>query len=595
VYLRPGRRNAGSESAVQPSLLGDGFSVTAAPVALKVADKQSGRVFTPRPLVDSLCRWAVRSPGDRVLDLGVGEGAFALASFERLRELGADEAAAVSQVFGAERDPTVFERAQERMLERLGRILPHVVCADFYDTPLPNVDAVVGNPPYIRRHLQGDPARSRIAAQANGATGLTDAYCYFLLRACKALQPGGRLAVIVSASWLDMHYGQDLKRLLLAQFRLRALLGFDGQVFKDALVKPVIILAERKAHDGPVTFARLRQATPLDLLGDTLVQLAAGQSLPHAAVTRVPRAALAPSRPWSSYLKAPDAYADLMAALQLKPLREVSASRIGLQTFAKSFYVLTRVAAERYGVEPAYLAPLAFSPKDVRTPVITQGTQLRHVVFSCDQPEEALRGTGAARYIANGMRQLVRVRGKDEVVRGFHLAPRLARARRRPWYNVRTAIARRGAYDILLPRRVFERYLVVHNQAGVVANEDFIELRPLGGESIVAPLLAFLNSSFGEFIVRSHAFQYGGGVFNLNPGPVRDLPVIDPAQLSTRQRNQLVDVWTHFVEEFGADSARANLDTAVGEVLALSGGTRRRVSDALALLVGMAPAATHTH
>jgi adenine-specific DNA-methyltransferase len=564
-------------------------------VALPIGEKRAGRVLTPEALAEALCRWAIRSSGDRVLDLGVGEGVFAVAAVERLRMLGADDAAAAAAIHGAEWDPVVFNRAQETARLRLGRELPNVVCADFYDTELPPVHAVVGNPPYIRRHYQRDLAKSRTVSGSYAASRLTDTYCYFLLRACSALRQGGRLAVVVSASWLDMKYGEDLKRLLVDQFRLHLLLAFDGRVFSKALVKPVVILAEKMPEHGRVTFTRLSHTVSLESLQPVLEGLAAGRLSPSAAGTRVDQSELSPVLPWTPLFKTPAVYADLGTHAPFTALKDVAESRIGLQTFAKRFYILTRNEAERWGIEPEYLLPLVFSPRDSKAPVIRESEQVRHVVFACNRPEAELRHTVAGRYISHGMRASVQVRGKDEIVQGFHRAPRVVRARRQPWYNLRTAIERRGSYPILLPRRVFESYLVVHNLAGVIANEDFIELRPLNGEDGVAPLLAFMNSSIGEFLVRSHGFQYGGGVFNLNPGPVREIPVLDFAEISADDRATLTHAWETFVADYGRRGARHTLSHEVANVLGLSPGLLDRVEEALAQLVQLARAAHRTH
>src|SRR5205085_1180352 len=152
----------------------------------------------------------------------------------------------------------------------------------------------------------------------------------------------------------------------------------------------------------------------------------------------------------------------------LTPLRDVARSRIGLQTFAKPFYILTRIQADGWGIEEQYRMPLVFSPRDVRAPVIEDARTIEHVVFACDRPEHAIIGSAALRYIRQGMQAVVEVRGKDELVRGFHQAPRVVRAGRRPWYNLRTAIQKRGSYALLLPRRIFENYIVIHNRARVV-------------------------------------------------------------------------------------------------------------------------------
>src|SRR5205823_5533221 len=117
-------------------------------------------------------------------------------------------------------------------------------------------------------------------------------------RACRALRPGGRLAVVVSASWLDMKYGQELKRALLERFRIHLLLGFEGRVFQDALVKPVVLLAEKDAPSGETTFARLADAASLATLPAALSRFTGGDRLPAAAVAQVRPSDLHPDRPW---------------------------------------------------------------------------------------------------------------------------------------------------------------------------------------------------------------------------------------------------------------------------------------------------------
>lgn len=553
-------------------------------VAVDLTHKRDGRVLTPPPVADALCRWAIRAPTDVVLDLGVGEGAFLLAAARRLEAVGADVAQVTNAIHGAELDPGAYRHAQAQAQAYLGQPLPHVVCGDFYHTPVPAAHAVVGNPPYIRRHYQPDPRAHRTAAGALAANGMTDAYCYFLLRACASLRPGGRLAAIVSGSWLDMRYGEALKRLLLKDFSIRLVLGFEGRVFPGALVKPVVLLAERVVDAEPVPFVHLGQGCDLDLLPSALEELAHGRVVPGAAVTSVPRAELRPEAAWSIFLKAPGTYSDLLASAEWIPLRELAESRIGLQTFAKAFYLLTREEAARRGIEPEFLLPLALSPRSVRGPALTHAQALPHVVFACDRPLHQLHGTGAARHITLGTRSLVRVRGTDMMVRGYHRAPRLLRSGRDPWYDIRTEISRRGTWPILVPRRAFATYRVIHNLAGAVANEDFLELRP-HDPALVEPLLAVLNGSVGEFVVRSHAFQYGGGVFNLNPGTLRQLPVPDLALLASPGREALREAWQAFVARRGTPAGRVALDEAVSSALGLPRHLQVEVSEALLRLV----------
>jgi hypothetical protein len=559
-------------------------------VALAASEKRDGRVFTPRTVADALCRWAIRGPTDVVLDLGVGEGAFLLAAVRRLQALGADANQVSNAIHGAELNTSAYERAQAQVREYLGLKLPHVLRGDFYTTPLPAADAAVGNPPYIRRHYQPDPDAHRASAGAVSADRMMDAYCYFLLRACASLVPGGRLAAIVSGSWLDMRYGAALKRLLSGDdFSIRLVLSFEGRVFPSALVKPVVLLAERTMDSTPVRFVRLGQGVDLARLSQVVDELIEGCAVPGVTGTDVPRRELKTESAWSMFLKAPSAYSALLACGTWVPLRTLAESRIGLQTFAKPFYLLTRDEAVRACIEPEYLLPLAFSPRRVHGPVLAHAHATPHVVFACDRPLHEIRESGAARHIARGMDAVVRVRGTDSAVQGYHRAPRLRRAGRDPWYNIRSEIARRGTWPILVPRRAFATFMVVHNLVGTVANEDFLEIRPRE-PALLEPLLAVLNTSFGEFVIRSHAFQYGGGVFNLNPGALRNLPVPDIAHLPPPRRGELTEAWRAFAAGDGSASARLALDDRVAGVLSLPRQVRADVSQALAAFVRSARA-----
>lgn len=557
------------------------------------ARKQAGRVFTPEPVARALAEWAIRSPDDLVLDLGVGEGVFVVAAARRLMALGAAPDQAAGQIVGAELDPHVYAQARRSLERALGSMPPQVTNQDFYALSIPPVDAVVGNPPYIRRHYLADPDRVRQAAGASDSGRLADAYLYFLLRACRALKPGGRLAVIVSASWLDMNYGRALKQSLSQAFKIHLLLGFDGRVFSDALIKPVVVLAEKGGTPHLTVFARWRHSSPLEPLASALPAITSGGSSSLAVATPVPQGSLSPAAPWSTFLKDPGLSQVLRQNDKLTTLHSVARSRIGLQTFAKGFYIMRRERAQELGIEERFLLPLAFSPREIREPVIRHSLDMRYVVFACDSPPSHLQGTGAGRYIQRAEETPVAVRGKGYVVAGYHLAPRLLRAGRIPWYNIKSEIERRATFPILLPRRSFASYLVVHNLARVVPNEDFIEVEPFDQRDTL-PLLAFLNSSIGEFFVRLHSFQYGGGVYNLNPGQVRDLPVLDCRTLTADGRSLLESAWDDFVRS-GGYQVRAGLDRAVAHSLALNGDDLDRTRAALATLTSWATNAGRPH
>jgi hypothetical protein len=138
--------------------------------------------------------------------------------------------------------------------------------------------------------------------------------------------------------------------------------------------------------------------------------------------------------------------------------------------------------------------------------------------------------------------------------------PRVGKTRRTPWYNVLADLDRRCTAPILLPRRIYQRYQVVWNQIGWVAGENFIEITPKAAIPLL-PLLAVLNASTTELAVRANAHVYGGGVYNLSPGRIGDVPVVDVRQLSLAALQRLEAAYRQFVLGKGKD--RHVLDAAI--------------------------------
>jgi hypothetical protein len=156
------------------------------------------------------------------------------------------------------------------------------------DVYLPELDAVVGNPPYVRQELV--PKRDRARRQAPMTTkeeladfvaqlwpGLalsrrSDLHCYFWPCATWRLKEGGWFGFLVSSGWLDVEYGFRLQEWVLQNFRIHAIIESNAEPwFEDARVKTCAVILQRCADSAqrqsqPVKFVRLDK--PLaELLG----------------------------------------------------------------------------------------------------------------------------------------------------------------------------------------------------------------------------------------------------------------------------------------------------------------------------------------
>jgi methylase of polypeptide subunit release factors len=541
---------------------------------MKNSLKAQGFVRTPPPIAALLARWALRTGADQILDAGFGEGVFLFESAKRLLALGAPVRELNAQLHGVDSHPDAV-----RMLQRtfhahgLPSELPGVFVGDLFDSHFPLVDVLIGNPPYVRRWWQKDVDALQVLAEQVPEVGqfsrLTDLSCYFIMYAARFLKPHGRLALIVSDSWLDMHYGTAFKDYLLRTFHVRAMIGFQSQVFPDVLVRPVVILAERRPKPrlpgrARVAFISINGHLPQTIPTDPCRLLDGNRTPVSGTVMRMNE--LQPRTKWTPLLYAPRAYRELLAHPLMTPLSSLAHIRIGLQSFAKMFYIVVQETQQRWELEQRWLRPFILSPKGLDEPLLLPQTAIRHYVLACDRSKEALVGTRMLQFIEHWERQVLNPRGLARPVLGVQNLPRVRKTRRVPWYNLVDDLTRRGTAPILLPRRIYQRYWVVWNQAGWVAGENFIELRPHAKVALEA-LLAILNTSIAEMAVRVSAHVYGGGIYNLNPGSMGEVPIVDIRQFPARILNRLAQAYKGFLNAHGQD--RAALDAVVLDALNL--------------------------
>jgi hypothetical protein len=361
-------------------------------------------------------------------------------------------------------------------------------------------------------------------------------------------------------------------------------------MFRQVRVRPVLLLAEKRAEpEAPkhqqIAFVALNGTPPTNLPHDPC-ELLDGTS-PQADGTILSLDELNPEVKWTPFLYAPRVYKTLREHPGLTPLSALAQVRLGLQTFAKMFYVVPLATQKRWQLERRWLMPLLLSPKDFDTACLSSDLSARHYVLACNAAKEGLTGTRVLRYIEYWENQVLTPRGQAQPVIGVQNLPRVAKTGRTPWYNLLDHLTRRGTAPILLPRRMHRRLRVVWNQAGWVAGENFIELTPQPG---VAPqtLLAVLNTGITEMALRVNAHVYGGGVYSLSPGSVGEVLVVDVRRLVPRALNQINRAYNQFLHTNGSE--RGRLDAAVFAAAGLPDTLFEDLQTALDRMQGLADA-----
>jgi tRNA1(Val) A37 N6-methylase TrmN6 len=219
--------------------------------------KARGAFFTPRPIAEYLADWAVEGdPSATVLDPTCGEAVFIEAAGLNLAGLGASPERMREQIFGVDlHEESVIE---SRRLLRARGLDGRFYRGDFFSELLPDrigarlpyVDAVIGNPPFVRyqRHIGAERKRAQLSALEQGVrlSGLASSWAALLVHACGFLKPEGRLAMVLPAELLSTGYAEPVRAWLKRRFRAVHLVMFEDLQFADATEKVILVLARGK-------------------------------------------------------------------------------------------------------------------------------------------------------------------------------------------------------------------------------------------------------------------------------------------------------------------------------------------------------------
>ncbi|HEV3082313.1 MAG TPA: hypothetical protein VGY66_21190, partial [Gemmataceae bacterium] len=211
---------------------------------------RAGQFATPPALAVEIAiyvreLWKERTERVRFLDPALGTGSF----YSALRQ--AFPADRIGSAGGVELDCRFAESAQT-LWSKQGL---DVVQADFTTQEAParkqNYNLILTNPPYVRHHHIGREEKlrlQRIVARKLGIklSGLAGLYCYFLLLADAWLADGGLGVWLIPSEFMDVNYGQAVKRYLAEHVKLLHIHRFcpaDVQ-FSDALVSSAVVVFE---------------------------------------------------------------------------------------------------------------------------------------------------------------------------------------------------------------------------------------------------------------------------------------------------------------------------------------------------------------
>lgn len=453
--------------------------------------KARGAFYTPAELTEFLAAWAVRGPQDRVLEPSCGDGAFIAALATRFAALGVY--APGVQLLGVERE--VAEADKSRALAPSADIRS----LDFFDldpSGVAPVDAVIGNPPYIRYHgfTGSDRAKAlaRASAQGVGLTNLASSWAHFVIHASAFLRTDGRLALVLPAELLHTDYGAPVREFLMRRFSSVIVVAFDSMVFADAQVDAVLLLA---SHD--------------DDHGIRVVRLADERALANAELSPTVDQMRGTDTRWSGAidLDAGRVYQAALARNEHVRLGEIASVDIGFVSGANDFFVLTAGRARELGLPSSVLVPTVRRPSDV-TGLATRDDEVQLLLRLTEASpiDQATRN-----YLEHGESIGVSQRYKP-------------RSRKR-WYSVPLPTKPAQAF---IPYMAHHGPRVIVNRHGA-RSSNLLHGIALGPEAPSPEALAVaMASSLTLLSAEIEGRAYGGGVLKLETREAERLAVPSP-------------------------------------------------------------------
>lgn len=478
-----------------------------------------GQFATPYPLACDIMKCISRWRGDALTSLlepAFGTGAL----YSAFLEVFGNNA---GRVLGFEADPYYCEPTrklwQDNDLE--------IRCEDFLaSTPSCNerFDIIIANPPYVRHHHINRGMKAKLhdcVMRSTGMriSGLAGLYCYFMLLSSKWLAEGGLSCWLVPCEFMDVNYGETVRRYLLECVDLLQIHRFstDKTQFNDALVSSCVVV--------------FRNSKPT--ANNVLLSHGNSMNVP-SGIKEIGRTVLGKSYKWSNLFEdeGNDDYA------MCPKLGDFFTVKRGIATGDNNFFIIGEDVIRKYEIPEIFLKPVLPSPRYVGGVRVTEedlhNLGKRFYLFSCNYPEEILKKTYPKVW------QYVK-EGRDKGVDSGYIC-----SRRTPWYSCEG----RTPAPIVVPymgRIKAEKPLFrfILNMSGALTTNVYLLLYPhpdfsncIKSPGVMNRIWEELNSIPDELISKEGRV-YGGGLHKIEPRELMNIPVPGIASFLIKERNSL--------------------------------------------------------
>lgn len=451
-----------------------------------------------------MAEWVLRSSDTRILEPSVGDGVFVRALDQLTKSYSRSNVSVIAVDLNREAIASTYAPKALQLTK---------ITRDFHTYGGELVDAIIGNPPFVRlRHIEKALSETAKAAYTRSTNRRLDnsasIWLSFVAHATTQLRKGGRLALVLPYEATYVAYGLDLWRFLGSKFGQLKIVRIRERLFPDLLQDVVLLFAD--SYQGETESVEYVTAESL-----TQYRKQQFETKREINISDI----LNGHRPFKRALASPETLAFCDAILQNKGslISSLGTVRIGYVAGDKEYFHPSQSTIGQYKIPKKSLVKAiadsrTLSKAPLKTSKITKGTSQLFL------PQSQRLTAGERRYVEFGE--------QSGVASGYKCS------KRTPWYVVPYVKKPDVVWGVF-----GETPICLENDEGYVASNSV-----LCGYLKTKDAKAFVDSWFNtltllQLEIMVHAL--GGGVFVLVPREVGGICLLDNIQIPSRDRRDI--------------------------------------------------------
>lgn len=485
------------------------------------SEKLRGGYYTPEPIAQFICNWAIDINTKGILEPSCGDGVFLKEAAKKVMEINPDLSI---------EDTIVGIELIEEEAKKASTYGTKVIFGDFFGFYKDNIegkqkfDVIIGNPPFIR-YQNVDVDSREIAFQLMRSAGLhpnklTNIWLPFLVLSALALSKNGKLGMVIPAELFQVSYAGETREFLAKYFDRLTLITFQKIVFEDIQQEVVLLLGEKTSDSKGIQVIELNDLDDLSNLDLTKFYDYEVKELNHS------------NEKWIKYFLSCEEIElmhKLCSNVDIVPTTDLFEINVGLVSGENSFFLLNHDMVKEYQLGNATRM------------IIGKTEQLKGVILS-ERDFKNLADKGKKVYmfapkdipfseLSKEEQEYIKHGEKLGFNRGYKCRIR------KNWY----CVPQSWEPDAFILRQVNRYPRIILNYANAVSTDTIHKIRFLDGVNPEYVAAAFLNSytlALAEVTGRS----YGGGVLTFEPSEIRKLmiPMKNAELLDVKKIDQLI-------------------------------------------------------